>query len=235
MQRIDRVAGDQRQCVAGKAPGQILAKATQRQRRIGESAAHGQQRGGRAGEPAEQHHGRVPQPPGAADHQNQAEQVLDDHHPGIGGIEIAGAGDGAMIIEQPGGDAGQHGGGDQHRRQAKIDPRGHRRDKQRAERQADAGSQQIQRRPDFGLRLPRSLRIEAHGRELQPIHQRGVDQHDDRGADGVAAELVRPEKQRDQQAEHEIHAGIDHEGQQDCHCGWGMPPLGASNSWRAGL
>ena len=218
-QRIDRVAADERQSVKQEAPGDALARRADGERGVGQRAADAEERDRDAGEAAEQHDRRIARQPGAADHQDQRHDVLDDDHPGIGGVEEAGAGDRPVIIEQARPDAGQHGGRQQHRRQSEIDPRRHGRDEERRERQADAGGQDIERGADLGLGLARLERIEPHRREPQPVEHRRVDQNDDGGANGVAAELGWTEKQRDEQAEDEIQAGIDDEGQQDGHVG----------------
>jgi hypothetical protein len=233
-QRIDRVARDNRQRIAREGPGEIRPARLQRQRRISQPAPDGHQRHGRADQSAQQNHGRVPGQPGAAHHQDEGEQVLDDHQPGIGRIEEPRPGDGAMIVEEAGPDAGEHGGREHHRRQAQVEPGHHGDDEQRAECDADAGDEQVQRRADLRLGLAAAQRIEAHGREPDPVHHRGVDQDDDGGADRIAAEFRRPEEKGDQQPENEVQRGVDDERQKDRHRVSIMRPEAPVSSSRVG-
>jgi hypothetical protein len=66
-----------------------------------------------------------------------------------------------------------------------------------------------------GSRAP-FFRIER-GRERQPFETGRIDYDRDRHRDGVAPEIIRPEKLRDEEPEREVEGCVDKEGEDDRH------------------
>ena len=102
-------------------------------------------------------------------------------------------------------------------RQAELDARHQHRADDDGQPDRENGESRVEGRAHLRLVVPRALRIEADRRKPDPVEDCGLDDEAKRKREREPAIFLRPQEFRDDQPDHEIEEGVNHEGDQHLH------------------
>ena len=153
----------------------------------------------------------------AAGREAQGEGVLDENEARIQPVLKARPQEAGRIVEQPVDERRDEGEADQLRRDGEA--RAEAQNDARARRQQQHGDDiaDVERRPHFRFAAPGLARIEAQGREPDPVEQGDLDRQPERHGDGEAPEFLGAEEARDDQADQEIEQRVDEQRREHPH------------------